>query len=134
MGRGGQPGLAHAQASFAIALVGRHAPAALAGLETSHMSAAFFDDYSRLFAELDAAAAAVIALIEAHGYRAQQIMNVMSAPHDDPPLEDWGDAGVFAHKTAATQAGLGWIGKTAQFVSARFGPAVRLTTVFLDIR
>ncbi len=57
---------------FAIALVGRHAPAALAGLETSHMSAAFFDDYSRLFAELDAAAAAATRLIAAHGYRAQR--------------------------------------------------------------
>ena len=41
-------------------------------------------------------------------------------------------AGVFAHKTAATQAGLGWIGKTAIFVSPRLGPWVRLATVFTD--
>ena len=41
-------------------------------------------------------------------------------------------AGVFAHKTAATQAGLGWIGKTAIFVSPRLGPWLRLTTVFTD--
>jgi len=35
----------------------------------------------------------------------------------------------FSHKMAATQAGLGWIGKTALFVSKKFGPRVRLTTI-----
>ncbi len=37
-------------------------------------------------------------------------------------VADWTDAGVFPHKTAATQAGLGWIGKTALFVSPRLRP------------
>ena len=41
--------------------------------------------------------------------------------------------GLFPHKTAATAAGLGWIGKTALFVSPEFGPAVRLATVFTDL-
>jgi epoxyqueuosine reductase QueG len=35
----------------------------------------------------------------------------------------------FPHKTAATRAGLGWIGKTALFVSWKYGPRVRLVTV-----
>ncbi len=39
----------------------------------------------------------------------------------------------FPHKSAATRAGLGWIGKTALFVSPEFGPAVRLSTVFTDL-
>lgn len=38
----------------------------------------------------------------------------------------------FSHKTAATRAGLGWIGKTALFVSERFGPRLRLATVLID--
>jgi epoxyqueuosine reductase QueG len=118
---------------LAVSIVMRHAPAALEGLERTEMSQAFFDDYSRLFGQLDAAAAAVVELAHSRGFRAVQISNVMSGPNDDPPLEDWGEAGVFPHKTAATQAGLGWIGKTAVFVSARFGPAVRLTTVFTDL-
>ncbi len=118
---------------LAVSLVGRHAPAALAGLEADHMSQAFFDDYARLFGELDAAAGSLVREAERLGHWAVQTSNVMAGPHDDPPLEDWGDAGVFAHKTAATQAGLGWIGKTALFVSSRFGPAVRLTTVFTDL-
>lgn len=51
----------------------------------------------------------------------------------DPDVSDWVDARVFAHKTAATQAGLGWIGKTALFVSAHLGTRVRLSTVFTDM-
>lgn len=118
---------------FAISLVGRHLPEGLRDIEKLHMSQAFFDDYSRLFLGLDAAAAAVMDHLRGQGYLAEQIGNVMSGPNDDPPLDDWGDAGVFPHKTAATQAGLGWIGKTAVFVSSRYGAAVRLTTVFTDL-
>ena len=36
------------------------------------------------------------------------------------------------HKTAATRAGLGWIGKSALLITERYGPAVRLTTVLTD--
>jgi len=36
------------------------------------------------------------------------------------------------HKTAATRAGLGWIGKTAVLVTRQFGSAVSLTTVLTD--
>lgn len=118
---------------YVISLVGRHSPEALRSIGAAHMSQAFFDDYARLFLQLDRAAAAVIQLARDAGYRAIQASNVMVEPLHDPPLEDWGAAGVFPHKTAATQAGLGWIGKTALFVSARFGPGVRLTSVFTDM-
>ncbi|MHC4914705.1 MAG: epoxyqueuosine reductase [Planctomycetota bacterium] len=37
-----------------------------------------------------------------------------------------------AHKTAATLAGLGWIGKCALLVTPEFGSAVRLATVLTD--
>jgi len=97
---------------FAVALVGRHAPDALAGLEQTHMSQAFFDDYARLWRVLDEAAAGVVAEIEARGHTAVQSGNLMCGPHDDPPVDDWGDPGVFSHKIAA---------------------AVRLTTVFTDL-
>jgi epoxyqueuosine reductase len=36
------------------------------------------------------------------------------------------------HKTTATRAGIGWIGKTALLVTKQFGSAVRLTTVLTD--
>jgi epoxyqueuosine reductase QueG len=42
-------------------------------------------------------------------------------------------SGDFPHKTAATRAGLGWIGKNCQLVTRPFGPWVRLGTVFTDL-
>ena len=36
------------------------------------------------------------------------------------------------HKTAATKAGLGWIGKSALLVTKEYGPAVRLATVLTN--
>jgi epoxyqueuosine reductase len=36
------------------------------------------------------------------------------------------------HKTVATHAGLGWIGKCALLITDEYGPAVRLTTVLTD--
>lgn len=36
------------------------------------------------------------------------------------------------HKTAATRAGLGWIGKSCLLVTCQFGSAVRLTSVLTD--
>ena len=38
----------------------------------------------------------------------------------------------FPHKTAATRAGLGWIGRNCQLVTVQYGPWVRLGTVFTD--
>ncbi|MFC2102717.1 4Fe-4S double cluster binding domain-containing protein [Bacteroidota bacterium] len=45
-----------------------------------------------------------------------------------------------SHKMVATRAGLGWIGKTALFISTKFGPRLRLvsiltnTTVLSDLK
>ena len=42
--------------------------------------------------------------------------------------------GEFPHKTAATKAGLGWIGKNCQLITRKQGPWVRLVwTVFTDL-
>jgi len=39
----------------------------------------------------------------------------------------------FQHKTAATRAGLGWIGKSALLITEKYGSAVRLATVLTDV-
>lgn len=44
-----------------------------------------------------------------------------------------GLAGLFSHKQAAVCAGLGTIGRSALFLSDRFGPRVRLVTVLTDV-
>lgn len=38
----------------------------------------------------------------------------------------------FQHKTAATRAGLGWIGKSALLVTEEYGSALRLSTILTD--
>lgn len=42
--------------------------------------------------------------------------------------------GDFPHKTAATRAGIGWIGRHCQLVTRPFGSWVRLGTVFCNIK
>jgi len=40
--------------------------------------------------------------------------------------------GLFPHKTVATRAGLGWIGKNALLITPEYGPRVRLASVLTD--
>jgi len=40
--------------------------------------------------------------------------------------------GLFPHKTVATRAGLGWIGKNALLISLKYGPRIRLVSVLTD--
>lgn len=41
--------------------------------------------------------------------------------------------GIFQHKTAATRAGLGWIGKSGLLITPEYGPRIRLGTVLTDM-
>ena len=43
-----------------------------------------------------------------------------------------GMQGIFSHKKAAVRAGVGFIGKSCLFISHKYGPRVRLGTVFTD--
>ena len=114
-----------------ISLLVRFEPAELAGVE-SGPTPEYYAGYCRVNAALDAASSALVdALLEA-GYRAERVMSTIPEDQYDS-IEDWCSVPVFAHKTAATRAGLGWIGKTALFVSPVLGPRVRLATVFTDL-
>jgi epoxyqueuosine reductase len=113
----------------ALSLAMRHSPAVIPAIEREPTEA-YYADYLRVNAALDAAAAALKAALEASGHQAEVVAATI---YDYETVEDWGEAGVFAHKTAATRAGLGWIGKTALFVSPQYGPWLRLATVFTDL-
>jgi epoxyqueuosine reductase QueG len=115
----------------AISIVARHDRAVLAGVDAAP-TPLYYADYKRLNGALNDAGGALVAALSAGG-RSAELAPATIAGEGEDRIEDWGDAGVFAHKTAATRAGLGWIGKTALFVSARFGPWVRLATVFTDV-
>lgn len=46
----------------------------------------------------------------------------------------WHYRALFQHRTAATRAGTGWIGKSACLVTEEFGPRVRLGTILTNMK
>jgi len=86
---------------------------------------AYADEYVRVNQHIDALAAHLAAALRERGWQARPL--AASARTD--PVNIRGD---FPHKTAATRAGLGWIGRHCQLVTRRYGSWVRLGTVFTD--
>jgi epoxyqueuosine reductase len=119
------PPLPHAPAlPFAISMLMRLDPLIVRGLRNGPTEE-YFAEYRRLNRALDDATATLVQAITAQGGQAAAVPATLNGNGDTGPL--------FSHKAAATSAGLGWIGKTALFVSPQFGPAVRLSTVFTDL-
>lgn len=92
----------------------------------------YYQGYCRVNEKLDRAAAGLAGALRAAGYAAEAVPATIPEDQYDG-IEDWCNVPVFAHKTAATRAGMGWIGKTALFISPEFGPRLRLATVFTDM-
>lgn len=83
-------------------------------------------EYDRANAFLNELASQAAGFLADHGHRAQL------APATTQRFDRDSLRAAFQHKTAATLAGLGWIGKCALLVTAEFGSAVRWTTVLTD--
>lgn len=85
----------------------------------------YFDAYHSLNKRLDELAALCADHIRCAGYNAHA-QTVAS-------INEFGVyRTVLPHKTVAVRAGLGWIGKSALFISEQFGSAQRLTSVLTD--
>lgn len=65
-------------------------------------------------------------LIEKEGYEAMSISSSQSIEERE------GYKGSFAHKTAATRSGKGYIGKSGLFVHEDFGPRLRIGTILTN--
>jgi epoxyqueuosine reductase len=87
------------------------------------------DAYSVLYGQvnlrIDALADEIVRALVRTGHQAWA---VPSSTRSDP-VNIRGD---FQHKTAATRAGLGWIGKNCQLLTKSLGPWVRLGTVLTN--
>ena len=81
--------------------------------------------YSQVNLRIDALTAEVVRAVEAAGYQAWAVSS--SSRTDTVNI-----CGDFQHKTAATRAGLGWVGKNCQLLTRPWGPWVRLGTVMTD--
>lgn len=109
----------------AVVLAMPHSPAVLTDPDDMP-NPAYAQDYVDLNARLDEIATRIVDLLTAAGYRA--VANLATLQTIDRATL----AAPFAHKTAATRAGLGWIGKSALLVTPELGPALRLVSVMTD--
>lgn len=106
----------------AVVLAFAHSPGVFTTIQEMP-TAAYYREYLELNQRLNAAAEAVARALGAAGHE------VLVNPATQAQLDLATLAAPFAHKTAATRAGLGWVGKSALLVTRALGPAVRLTTV-----
>jgi epoxyqueuosine reductase QueG len=85
----------------------------------------YFDAYHEINDKLDGLVTSGAEYLKTKGYRAHANTraNVKERPGCRTDLP---------HKTVATRAGLGWIGKSALLVTREFGPAVRISTLLTD--
>ncbi|MFZ0727757.1 MAG: 4Fe-4S double cluster binding domain-containing protein [Desulfobacterales bacterium] len=87
---------------------------------------AYADEYADVNHRIDKLSFLLAAEIKARGFRSKPL-----APSErTDTLNIKGD---FPHKTAATKAGVGWVGRHCQVITRRYGSWVRLGTVFTDI-
>ena len=85
----------------------------------------YYNAYHRLNNKLDELAILCADYIKEQGYNAY--------PQTVSATKEYGIfRTVMPHKTVAVQTGLGWIGKSALFVTEEYGSAVRLTSVLTD--
>ena len=87
---------------------------------------AYADEYKNINDRLNEAGLSIARAIASKWYRAQPL----AASERTDTVNIKGD---FPHKTAATRAGLGWIGKHCQLITRKYGSWVRLGTVFTDM-
>jgi epoxyqueuosine reductase len=87
---------------------------------------AYADAYAAVNARLNRCAAELEGEICRRGFRAQRL----AASERTDPVNIRGD---FPHKSSATRAGLGWVGRHCQLITRPFGSWVRLGTVFTDM-
>jgi epoxyqueuosine reductase len=88
-------------------------------------TAAYHAEYKRVNDLLDNIGIKTVLFLKEKGYQAKARPATFN--EDKAAL-----AAKLPHKTVATRAGLGWIGKCALLITRQFGAAVRLTTVLTD--
>ncbi|NPU85783.1 MAG: epoxyqueuosine reductase [Syntrophaceae bacterium] len=99
-------------------------PAVVSGIGAGPTQS-YFEEYgrvNRILAELGLAAAEILADRGWEAVPAEPTREVFSSDFRTP----------LPHKTVATRAGLGWIGRNALLITEPYGSAVRLMTVLTD--
>ena len=108
--------------SFALPMT----PEIMAGIQ-SGPNQAYADEYARVNMKINRLSSELAAALLSRGVRSKDL--AASVRTDTENIK-----GDFPHKTAATLAGLGWIGRHCQLVTRPYGSWVRLGTVFTDMK
>ncbi|MDR0813872.1 MAG: epoxyqueuosine reductase [Oscillospiraceae bacterium] len=86
----------------------------------------YYDWYNRLNEKLDGLVVFGAELLSAQGYRAvaqtREHVGFGETEYNTP----------LPHKTVATRAGIGWIGKSALLVTEKYGSMVRISSILTD--
>ena len=106
----------------AVSMVFRLSDAVVNQIDTAPTHT-YFHHYRTMNAYMDSIMNQLVMALQERGYNAAAIPASQSIE---------GLSGLFSHKKAAVRAGLGYIGKSCLFISRKFGPRVRLATVFTD--
>lgn len=107
--------------SWAIPL----APDIMVSIQTGP-NQAYADEYARVNQHITEVSAALADELIARGFKSK----ALAASDRTDKINVKGE---FPHKTAATRAGIGWIGRHCQLITRPFGSWVRLGTVFTDM-
>ena len=110
---------------FAISWIIEMNPKIMASIKNGP-NQTYADEYSRVNSRINEISIALGAIIKSRGFRSKPL--AASVRTDSVNIQ-----GDFPHKTAATKAGLGWVGRHCQLVTRPFGPWIRLGTVFTDL-
>lgn len=110
---------------FAIAWAIPMNPQIMASIQTGP-NQSYADEYARVNNHINELSAALSSEIEKRGFKSKPL--AASVRTDIVNIK-----GDFPHKTAATRAGLGWVGRHCQLITPTFGSWVRLGTVFTDL-
>jgi len=92
----------------------------------------YYTEYNRVNCALNEIAGRTAELVFSLGYRAEPFPATVP---ETQQADEWTRtlSVAFQHKTAATRAGLGWVGKNALLITPRFGPRLRLATVLTNM-
>lgn len=86
----------------------------------------YYDEYCRLNQLLDSLDIKAVEIITDHGF------NAWPQTRANINIDYKNHSTILPHKTIATRAGLGWIGKCALLVTEQYGSAVRISSVLTD--
>jgi epoxyqueuosine reductase QueG len=109
---------------FGISIAVALNPQVMSGIKTGPTKP-YYNEYIRLNRLLDSLAESAAQFLLEKGYKTKA--RFATFEEDEATL-----TAKLPHKTVATRAGLGWVGKSNLLVTEKYGSAVRLVTVLTD--